>query len=506
MNKLLEKLIKGKNKDQHFKEVHLSKNYNEFLLYQDLIEKIEIAQHYRILQMAIKNNDNISYDSFASFLINQLENGKKDFSILMTLVDIRKIIKIAKLTNFDGSPFKIPDDYILECICTDKQATDKNFDSITTQIYSVFNTIKKQLSEIIDQRNTFQKALNDIKSDISDIQNKQDLLKSKISYVKKNIKSEISNINENIESKASDINKNIKSEISNINKNIKLEISNINENIKSKFINKQEEINNGNKDFVQKQISDAQDKNKELLISTINDLKKTIQDIQTNSNNIILSNANENKKSIDLQIKDVKDNIPQSFHCSSFSRIGKVFNLLLFKENLPLKIDFDNNENGLFHTLDSKFGNPLENQLFEIYGNSEIGYEKQLKNCINSQYNISETCQSKDEENSYIKIDFKKYSFRFKAISFNSGQYFNQNIIGSFAIEGLNSGNSWNTIQTWNNEDNCFDSLYGNMGSFSKESYRYIRIKMIGPNSSGNNRLCIQKLELFGILNESSKK
>ena len=279
MIKCLEKLIQEKNKDQHDREVYLSKNYDEYLLYTDIIEKMNISQHYRILQMAIKNYqyNNFPYDLFTSFLISQLEKGMKDFSILMTLVDIKKInredlLKIAKLTNFDGSPFKIPNYYIFECICTDKQETEKNIDTITTVINSSLTEIKKQLNEIINQRNVFHKVLDDIKSDISDIQNKQNLLQSKISKVDKNIKSKIPEINENINSKISEI------------------------------ISMQKKFNDENKDFIQKQISDSQDKNKEFLISSINELKSKIKDTQTKSNNLILSKAEENKKSIDFQM------------------------------------------------------------------------------------------------------------------------------------------------------------------------------------------------------------
>lgn len=174
----------------------------------------------------------------------------------------------------------------------------------------------------------------------------------------------------------------------------------------------------------------------------------------------------------------------------------------MFKEKLPLNCEYS--KIGLFNFLNSEIGNPFENKLFEINGNSEKGNEDKLANIITSKYYISGSWVSKDEMNSYIKIDFKRYQFRFKAISFESGKY-GKNCIGSFAIEGLNPNDSWITIHSFDNK-NCYTQLLAAMDDFPKESYRYIRIKMIGPNQSGNNRLCIQKLDLYGILSERAKK
>lgn len=479
MKKCLEKLIQEKNQDQHDKEVHLSKNYNEFLLYGDIIEKICVSQHYRILKMAINNQyGNFPYDSFASFIISQLEKGMNGFSILMKLVDISKIkredlLKIAKLTDFEGSPFKLPNDYLLKCICDDKQETEKNFDILTTLINSGFNEIKQQLKEIIDQKKEFKKTLSDIKSEISDIQKSQNSLKSKISNVNKNITSEIP-------------------EMANI---IKSEISEI--------IDIQKKYNDENKDFIQKQISDAKDKNSELLLSTINEFKNKIKDLQTKNVDLILSKEEENQKSINSQLDDIKKKFPLNLHCSSYSKIENVFNFLMFKDNLPLKVDHDIDKNGIFITLNSEFGNPFKNKLFDIYGNSEKGYEDKLNDIIGSKYHFSNLWVSKDEKNSYIKIDFRKYQFRFKSIVIESGKY-DGNIIGDFTVEGLNTGNSWNTINSWNNDEN-YNPIYAFLGDFTKESYRYIRIRMNGPNSSGNNRLYIKELDLYGILSERAK-
>ena len=513
MEKYLERLIREKDKDQHKNEVYLSKKYAEFLLYPDIIEKIGIAQHYRILQMAIENDkyNEFPYDIFASFLINQLEKGYKNYNFLLTLVDVKKInredlLKITKLTK--DSSFKISDDYLLECLCTDKQETEKKFEAIANLINSSFNTLKEYLSNEInnikqnlnDQRNDFLKNSNDIKSEISNVQNKQDLLKSEISHVENNIKSNLSEIMRNIKSEVSHIQnkqKLLKTEISSVEKNIKAEISAI--------IDNQEEFNNENKQFIQKQISDAQDKNKELLISTVNELNNKIKENHTESVDLILSKVKENKKSIDSQIKDVKNSIPIRFHYSSDFKSEKIYNFLMFKENLPLTFNCNENSCGLFEYFNLKIGNPFESRLFEIKGNSEKSYENVLKKICNSKYKMYETWISKDEKNSYIQIDFKKYSFCFKAIIYNCGQ-FGQNITGNIIIQGSNTGFTWNKIQRFICDENWYECSRCELDNFTKESYRYIKITMDGPNSSDNHRLCIRNLELYGILNECGKK
>ena len=147
--------------------------------------------------------------------------------------------------------------------------------------------------------------------------------------------------------------------------------------------------------------------------------------------------------------------------------------------------------NGLFDYCFKKIGNPFKNKIFEITGNPEDGYEDVLYEiCDNT--NDSDY-KSKNSRDSYLQIDFKNRSFCFFAIQICDHSA-NGNTIKNFSLEGSNNGSTWALIYEWRDvltKPNLFCRCWINNNP-KDDYYRFLRIKLNGPNTSGNYHLCLR--------------
>lgn len=549
----LQNYIQNKGTDQHLQETYLAKNYNEFLQCQDMIEQIDISQHYRILQKAIEHDskNQISYDLFASFLLKQFEKGKKDMEVLLELIDIKKLqkddlIKFARCKNIDIGIIKIPNDFILESINNIekymeninkymgemKKFVESNIYEINRYITEEYKTINEQIKKIDNQNINITKDINKLnesfKLEIVNANNQtivnQNNIKDIISEIN-SIKTIMSlNQKENKELILKEIG-DIKIKISQSHENNK----NANNQILSKIQDCKESINNEN-NSMKSQISLAQKENKELitqksnevinkLLTNQNEIKNLISQkcdvIQTNlsdknDNNKkmikssidelqseLKANQNLNKNSIISKIEYIQCKLSSSIvnEKNSFKEIIKnIYEFITLNEMLPITFSYDKDNltyfDGLFNYCYSKIGNPFDKKIFKITGNSEYGYEYIL-NCLCNSSNYK-VWKSKNESNSYIQIDFLNKFFSFKAIEVDSNV-----IMRNFCIEGSNTGSDWKIVGNWSNQ---YTNFIAQSTNYRDDYYRFLRLKMKGQNSSNNYCLCIIKFELYGIL------
>ena len=148
-----------------------------------------------------------------------------------------------------------------------------------------------------------------------------------------------------------------------------------------------------------------------------------------------------------------------------------------------------------------KIGNPFKNKIFEITGNPENGYKNVLYE-IFDQNNVRDY-KSKNESDSYLQIDFKNRSFCFIAYQiYNHSE--NGNTIKELSMEGSNNGSTWESIGNWGTIEKSLPGPNSSCSAWTNDPsssyYRFLKIKINGPNTSGNYHLCLKRIELYGIL------
>lgn len=74
--------------DHHNKEIYLAQHYNELLKYPELIKNLELSQHLRIIQIALRchKKDDFNIHGLISFEINCVQEDRK-YSILFSPLD-----------------------------------------------------------------------------------------------------------------------------------------------------------------------------------------------------------------------------------------------------------------------------------------------------------------------------------------------------------------------------------------------------------------------------------
>ena len=219
----LEQLINEEgNYEQEF---NIAMHYNEIFQYPELCSQLRISNHHRILQMAIKheneNENKINYDELISFIIGQLEKRKYNMNILLELIDPNQltkssIIKILECPNIDDSFMNTRILFLRMLKNVDAQQHIIK-DTITSQfevfrseinqnIASQIEEIKQTLSNQIQEKyDLIKKTVEVNKKEISNITSKFDVVFNKINQITKdlsvnsnNMKNEISEIKKQI--------------------------------------------------------------------------------------------------------------------------------------------------------------------------------------------------------------------------------------------------------------------------------------------------------------------
>lgn len=109
--------------------------------------------------------------------------------------------------------------------------------------------------------------------------------------------------------------------------------------------------------------------------------------------------------------------------------------------------------------------------------------------------------KSKNESNSWICLDFKNY--RVSPTKYSIGTTNNGYKIKSWVIEGSNDNSQWDNLDT--QQDNSLTKannavLIFNTKSNQKKKYKFIRIRLTGPNWANNYHMRLNSFEVYGTL------
>lgn len=164
--------------------------------------------------------------------------------------------------------------------------------------------------------------------------------------------------------------------------------------------------------------------------------------------------------------------------------------------------EFNNDQfDGIISYLTQKCGGNVHNEgVIIITASSTAGQGPEIVCNFNSPWYWS----SKNEQNSWIRFDFKNKKIKVSGYTLKTYPFQeNKNHIKSWVVEGTNNpdNNSWEIFHQEVDNDDLNGFNKSKMFSCdAKKSYRYIRIRNIGPNHFGYNTLVIANVEFFGIL------
>ena len=180
------------------------------------------------------------------------------------------------------------------------------------------------------------------------------------------------------------------------------------------------------------------------------------------------------------------------------------------------KYESDFDVNGIIYAIGTEYGehqwqNPSEKGLIEIKTATMMGRLSKPKDyLIGRESGIDCIVGVKDSDN-WFSIDFKTVSIKPSNYTLRhiTGPN-NKNHLRNWVLEGSNDGNNWECLSehkddeslnendatfTWKMEHNNIDTFY-----------QYFRLRMTGPDSSGQWYLCCSGFEIYGQIKRSDDK
>ena len=120
------------------------------------------------------------------------------------------------------------------------------------------------------------------------------------------------------------------------------------------------------------------------------------------------------------------------------------------------------------------------------------------------QFDSDSFFKSKNEENSWLCIDFKKFRVIPKNYTIQSPNFSESGgFLKSWVIEASNDEKNWKIIDEQNN---CYLMRGGNyihnfeIMNKNNEEFRFIRLRQTGPSFNGNSIINLKSIEFFGGL------
>lgn len=124
------------------------------------------------------------------------------------------------------------------------------------------------------------------------------------------------------------------------------------------------------------------------------------------------------------------------------------------------------------------------------------------ENVIDKPNNDTQYFESNDEENSWIRFDFKKMRIAISHYTLKTwfwGPNFQH--LKSWVVEGSDDGNEWTELDQREDENSLNDALaFRRFKCLIKVSCRYIRIRSTDTDHSGSNLLILNAVEFYGRL------
>lgn len=246
-----------------------------------------------------------------------------------------------------------------------------------------------------------------------------------------------------------------------------------------------------------KQFSEKNEEQIKALQEQVNDLKRRVRTGFSNNEDLIKA---EKKSIVEIRkcipiIHQIKDQVIASQQDNKSQKDRYILNYMIIKDILPLKFDYDQNSttisyDGILKFLNSKFGNPFEQQIIEIKGQNS---EKSIQNLGN----LNNTVTFHDK---IIQFDFKGFQFSYKGMQLQDLSKEDEKVRKKYILEGSHSGIEWKQVA---NYICSFSSFSTSLNNFSDHFYRYFRIRLDDPKQF----IKLNKIEFYGVLeNPSCKK
>lgn len=186
----------------------------------------------------------------------------------------------------------------------------------------------------------------------------------------------------------------------------------------------------------------------------------------------------------------------------------KLVNKNRYKKVTPRGIEFvSTNENefkGIINHLRSQSNNKIENEVIVTASSVLHNVVKYHPQNVVLFVDQSKWFGTNNEPNCWLKLDFKDRRViptDYIVKSFPAGV--NSYHPKSWLIEGSNDDQNWDSLDK---QDNCsYLNGYNCVHTFkmshqSTKEYRYIRMKLTGPNWHGNNYFAIDSIDIYGKL------
>lgn len=538
--------------DQHAKEVYLSKHYNEILQYPEILEKMGIPQHFRIVQQSLSHytKEEFNYRGFISFVLKLIEKGfDRKYTVLLSLLefddfDLSEIERLCKCPNFDESflNFKVVNNIskmkennekmvqqeenirnLQNQINEFKSQNKQIFDAITTKMIDLFTNqqksideLKQQNKELIDVKMTsfnsdLKKEIENYKSEIKS-QSKQliDDQTSKIEQIFTSINSSKQQIDQKIDSLKNDIfekfensqNQIIKQDDEIKKQTIQL-INTQTSKIEQLFTDQQNSLNE-----IKLQCKQNVDDQLSKITTIQNKTNSELNEIQTKISNLTsFIDENRGMKNDIIRI----ENAEKSNQSSQIQKLIEIQNLQQIIKKEIEQIDLYDSGNdlrrdylgfpfsGIISELTKNHGGNINDKgIIAISGNSYnssysflVNYNDHASRCLNN------------VQNSYICFDFKDHCISLSAYSIQSSSQSTPDYLKSWKIEGSNGENEWIELDSHSNDFSlCSHSVIRTFQICSdkkiKQPFKFIRIRMTGPNSRNFHNIEIANVEFFG--------
>ena len=274
---------------------------------------------------------------------------------------------------------------------------------------------------------------------------------------------------------------NFKWDINHPHKEIQESSTNIQKQLK-KFIN-EKEINNTNHQI---EISKLRAEKNQILNNTIQ-LKKEIKDL--------VDEKEKNNINHQIEISKIRDeNIQLKKEIKEFETDNKKYQTEIDEVN-KRGIAFSLNQNPIFNGI-FQYVKHLRSDFVEITASSL--HEGSPQNVIIYD-DESKIFYSQNYENSWLTFHFKKHKIIPLAYTIKRTDKYAHPV--NWIIEGSNDNKNWKEINQQNNCKALNEYKPFTFNIDTRESFRFIKMTMIGKNSSGMTYcLIIESFEIYGII------
>lgn len=244
----------------------------------------------------------------------------------------------------------------------------------------------------------------------------------------------------------------------------------------------------------------------ELLNRTFSSYKENAESEKVNLKSLIDEINSQNKMLIDSQNKKIKENevsiSKMETEIENLKKMQSDMNSQIKQKHISMDPTLDDLStiecpNGFFKYLfDECKDNPINRGLIDITGNWCNDNEKSLlPNIIDSNFNSTHYA-SKNEQNSYIKISFKKYLVKIDKYMIKSGNTSNVYHLKSWVIKGIDKKGQEIILDDVNNATAV--TITRNIQN--NQFVNSICLQMKEKNSNNGYYMCLRNIELFGVI------